>query len=1438
MDAKVKAMIKLIEEDADSFARRAEMYYKKRPELMKLVEEFYRAYRALAERYDHATGELRQAHRTMAKAFPNQVPFVLPEDSPPGSSAYGMEPQTPEMPYPMHALIDPDDFHMDALGVSASSLHSDRKNGPYSEESDSGISKRGLKHLHEMLGAGEVVPQNLKFAEGRVKKGLNNETEDREQSLHGEVLHLSSENKSLKAKVLSESERAGKAESEAENLKKVLADAQVEKEAILLQYQQCLEKLSNLEGELNRAQQDSGMFDEQARKAETEVQTLKEMHVKLAAERDAGFTTHKESLETISNLKGVVSKAQEDAKGLNERAIKAEIEAQYLKDERSRLESEKEAGLLQYRQCLEKISSLESKIAVAEEDARLLNDRADRAEAEVKNLKKALAELNEEKEAAAYQYQHCMKKISKLEGELTFAQENVNHLNSEILSGAAKLKSSEEKCFLLERSNQSLLLEADNLAKKISEKDQELAKKHEELEKLQTCVQDERLRNVQVEAMLHTLQNLHSQSQEEQRALELQLKNELQMLKDLEICKHGLEEELQQIKEENCSLNELNSSSTISMKNLQNEILSLREMKERLEEEVSLQMGKSNALQQEIFHLKEEIKGLNRSYQALLKQVESAGLQPECIGSSVKELQDENSKLRKICEEHRNEKEAFSKKLEKMEEVLQKNALLERSLSDVNGQLERLQEKVTTVQESCQFLHVDKSTLVAEKASLLSQLQIITQSMQKLLEKNTVLENSLSGANDELQGLREKSKNLEEICLLLRNERSNLLTEKGSLAVPLEKVEQRLENLEKRFTGLEEKYAGLGEEKESTISQVQQLRVSLGMKKQDLPSFTTWNETRLTGLENHIHLLQEETRWKKKDFEEEIDKAVNAQFEIFILQKFIQDMEEKNFSLLIECQKYVEASKLTEKLISELESENLEQQVEAELLLDEIEKLRLGIYKVFMALGIGADSGAEDKTENEQIFVHHILGNIEDMKCSLSKFKDDNQQLLVENSVLLTLIGQLKLEGMEIESEKNILDQELKIMTEQLFIVQYDKHELLDMNRQLRAELSEGDLWANMLKTEVDNLCVTQGDLQMAYFELDEKYTETLEENTSLLKKISDMEEEKCMVEEESDIILLETLALGNLSTIFKSLMTDKAAELQLLSQDLQNLHRGNDDLEKEAGKLRRKLEMKETENLLLNNSVERLEMDLYGVKEFNDQLKQEISSGKDLLSQRETELSEAEHKLNTTENLNSELSKTMEGLKEECEGSKLMRENLEKQIFDLSEDNNRQNKEMECLRDVNGNLLTELVMISDEIEERRNREENLSSELQEKNNDSELWEAEATGFYFNLQISSIREVLFENKVHELTGFCETLEDENASKTLEIEQMKEQISFMESELEALKAHLLAYAPVTVSLRDDVASCEHNTLSLTKPNLADHREAKLGDELLVLHVKGD
>ncbi|KAK1586984.1 hypothetical protein Q3G72_008281 [Acer saccharum] len=80
MEEKVAITLKLIEEDGDSFAKRAEMYYKRRPELISFVEESYRAYRALAERYDHLSSELQNANNTIASVFPDQVQFPMDDD--------------------------------------------------------------------------------------------------------------------------------------------------------------------------------------------------------------------------------------------------------------------------------------------------------------------------------------------------------------------------------------------------------------------------------------------------------------------------------------------------------------------------------------------------------------------------------------------------------------------------------------------------------------------------------------------------------------------------------------------------------------------------------------------------------------------------------------------------------------------------------------------------------------------------------------------------------------------------------------------------------------------------------------------------------------------------------------------------------------------------------------------------------------------------------------------------------------------------------------------------------------------------------------------------------------------------------------------------------------------------------------------------------------
>lgn len=1339
------------------------MYYKKRPELMKLVEEFYRAYRALAERYNHATGELRHAHRTIAAAFPDQVPLELVEGNEGG---------------------------LDVDAVSLSEM----------EGSDVGMKKRGLKQLQEMFGPKETSSQGSTSAESRSRQGQKGE-KDKDESSQEAVAQLLSEIQNLKEKILSETERVERAKGEAHCLKKALAVMEAEKEDILHQYQR-------IEGELRHAQMDSTRLNEKATRAEIEVQTLKEALVQLESEKNDGMAKNNEYLEKISHLEAMASRFQEDAKALDNRTFAAESEARVLKIEVSRLE-------LEHEQCLGKISELENVIMSREDEARMLRKEAEMAESEVSELKQAVVDLKEEKEASALQYKHCLETISNLEKGISSARGEVERLNHQVLIGISKLKTAQEKCALLEMSNQELRVEADDLAKKIATKDLELSRKQEELEKLQSGLHDESQRHAQVEATLENLQNLYSRSQDDQRALAVELKNMLEMLKNVEESKRGLEEELQKARDE-----------TASVENMQNEILSLKEIRERLEKEVSHHMSISISLQHEISRLKEEIERLNNSYLALIQQVEEAGLNPKCLGTSIKSLKDENSRLKQIQEEESSEREILLKKLDNIDEVLKKKAAAEKSLSDLNDELEISREKVNAVEESYQIIHGEKATLVSEKASLLSQLQTITENMNGLLGQNAVLESSFSAAKVELEGLREKSKGLEEICDLLKNERSYLLSERDTLVLKLENVERRLENLEKKFTQLGEKYADLEKENEAMHSQVEKLKVSLGEEKQERIGTQLQSETRMAGLETEIHLLQEENKWKKKESEEELEKSLKAQFEISIFQKFIQDMENKNYSLIVECQKHVEASKLAEKVISELESESLEQQVEAELLLDEIGRLRLSIYDIFTALESNQDCASEEKVESEESLVHQILLSVKDLKYAISKNEDEKQQLFVENSVLEALLEQLQSKGVEIELQKQNLEKEAEIMAEKLATVENEKEELLEINKQLKSESSNGFQAAAVLQAALVNLCAKQGDLQAAYDALQKAYARAKDENASLLKKFSDLVEEKRRADQNNDDILLEFVAAATRSELLKSFVSEKITELRSLLEDLNRQHEVNRCLGREMNDLGGMLDLQKAENLILKEAVIRLESEIKEVRECNLEMKEDILTSTESLIQMKTKLFDTEMQLEATEKLNSTLFTTVAELKLDVQRSQQAREDLERKVAEFSETNSTQTKEIQSLHDVNKSLETELGLLHQEIEENVVREQTLSIELQGMNNESELWEDEAASFCFDLQVSSVQEVLLKNKVEELTGVCQALELKYSAKTSELDQMKGKFCVMESEINRLKSQLSAYDPVVASLRDDVALMEQNALLHSKLKAAHSQEMEV------------
>lgn len=1174
MDSKVKQMIKLIEEDADSFARRAEMYYKKRPELMKMVEEFYRAYRALAERYDHATGVIRHAHKTMAEVCPNQV-YLMGSDEPPGSATEA-DPHTPEMPPPGRALFDSD----------------------------------------ELQGSGEGAG-HAKFSEGKARKGLNfhdvGEEKERTIPIYGD--------QDLQAQPLPDPDRMGNAETEISNLKIALAKLESEKEAGLLRYEQSLKRLSNLESEVSRAQEDSRGLNERASEAETEVQNLKDALAKLQAEREAAFLRYQQYLEKISSLENSISSAQKDAGELNVRATKAEAEAESLKQDLARMGAEKEDALAQYKRCLEMLSKLEDNLAKTEEDARQTNKRADKAEREVETLKQEVTKLTEEKEAAALNYLQCLEKLTELEQKLSRVQEEARRLNSEIDDGVAKLKSAEERCLVLEKSNQNLQSELETLVHKVGSQGDELTEKQKELGRLWTCIQEERMRFVEAETAFQTLQHLHSQSQEELRSLVLQLQNRAEILEDMKTRNRGLEDEVQKAKEENTSLNELNLSSAVSIKNLQDEMLNLRETIKKLDAEVELRVDERNALQQEIYCLKEELKELSKKNRTMLEQVESVGFDPECFGSSVKELQDENSKLKQDCEINRNEKAALLEQLKIMEKLMEKNSLLENSLADLNVELEGVREKVKALEESCQSLLEEKSNLVAEKTSLTSQLHVTTENLEKLSEKNNFLENSLLDANAEIEVLRVKSKCLEDSCLLLDGEKTVLVTERESLASQLDNTQKRLENLGSRYAALEEKLSVLEKERETALGTVEELRVYLDAEKKERASFTQLSETHLAGKELYICKLQEDVLCGKKEFEEEQAKALNAQIEILVLLKCIQGLEEKGFSLLVEHQKLLEASEKTKKLISELEHESIERKVENRSLSEHNNLLKVGLGKLMKILDISSDHGCGNKVEHDQRILNNVLVKLQETQDSLFKSYDENQQLVIEKSVLVTILEQLQSEGANLTTERNSLQKEFGIQSEQLSALRLEKQKLWKTNEELRTKIVEGDQREDVLISASENLHKQLLELQGAYQNLQNEKCEVVEEKGSLAKIVSDLEEQKSCLEKDNHVMFDETIFYSNLSLVFNEIISQKLAGLEELSGKLNKLHLENIDLEEKSRLLEKKLEGLQRENLHLKECLDKSDSELHSVKAVNDQLNGKITDAKDLLSQKDSEI-------------------------------------------------------------------------------------------------------------------------------------------------------------------------------------------------------------------------
>ncbi|XP_074332831.1 kinase-interacting protein 1 [Apium graveolens] len=181
MEEKVDYALKLIQEDGDTFAKRAEMYYKKRPELINFVEEAFRAFRALAERYDSLSTDLQKANTTIATCLPEQVQFAMDEEDDiyaakhaksshlqQGSPAPNL-PKVPRVPNrPMKSVINDASKKLEAKTLSKEATTN-------TKPAKSGLTKSEALEEIDKLQKDILASQTMKeYVKSSYEKGLSN----------------------------------------------------------------------------------------------------------------------------------------------------------------------------------------------------------------------------------------------------------------------------------------------------------------------------------------------------------------------------------------------------------------------------------------------------------------------------------------------------------------------------------------------------------------------------------------------------------------------------------------------------------------------------------------------------------------------------------------------------------------------------------------------------------------------------------------------------------------------------------------------------------------------------------------------------------------------------------------------------------------------------------------------------------------------------------------------------------------------------------------------------------------------------------------------------------------------------------------------------------------------------------------------------------------
>lgn len=527
MDKQVKEMLRLIEEEGDSFAKKAEIYYQRRPLLVTHVENFYRMYRALAERYDNVTGELR---KNVPSSLQSQGSVGISESdsetqSPSPSSQANLEQKTPQQKRKTRAAGfdvflgsggSSDISKKGSVGSSSPSSESDSDVDEAEEENGNGISYALNERIIELEDELHEAREKLEALEEANMHCQCEKLEEKLQASHSEINSLQkdleekvrslenlkevcSEKEGLEAAVLAN-------KNEIVGLKGEMASAAKHYEAQLahrdLEIEKCKQKLeqvsqkyfhdkSTLEAEIFKLQEDLKNFEGDLAKMSEEKLQLEARVIELEQASHSLDDSSAEILklqEIIKDLQARLENDSNEKRGLEERVIDFEQVRRELEDSGAEV-AELQATIKNLKADLERAlqekSQLEGRVKNLEQvTARNLEEfslEKSSLSAEILKLSEAKASL--ESKLASTEAQLEQLHAEKAEASLD-SEKQISALNQDIANLKTKLELLSSDKAAVDNKLSGLLIDVTTRDEKIKEMDSHLHQLHLEHAKL------------------------------------------------------------------------------------------------------------------------------------------------------------------------------------------------------------------------------------------------------------------------------------------------------------------------------------------------------------------------------------------------------------------------------------------------------------------------------------------------------------------------------------------------------------------------------------------------------------------------------------------------------------------------------------------------------------------------------------------------------------------------------------------------------------------------------------------------------------------------------------------------------------------------------------------------------------------------------------------